>query len=98
MKAARFLASVVGQAHARQMDAPAKRNGGRRCKIIEPGSWTRLPGYGQALSSCRSATKGNTSNIVGSTQWIQGCKNVFHCNPDILWRLKISIRFVTAFS
>jgi len=32
--------------------------------------------------------KGNTSNIVGSTHWIQGCKNVFHCNRDIPWRLK----------
>jgi hypothetical protein len=32
--------------------------------------------------------EGNTSNIVGSKHWIQGCKNVFHCKCDILWRLK----------
>jgi len=43
---ARYLASVVGRAHARQMDEGTGRNGSVNWAGIDQRAWMRPPGFG----------------------------------------------------
>jgi uncharacterized protein (DUF2252 family) len=71
MKAARYLAMVVGKAHARQMDVVARAKwrdelGRNRPSNLEAPNW-----LWSRLSSWSPVTRQPISNIVANTQWIQ---------------------------
>jgi len=66
MKAAGYLAAVLGKAHARQMDTTAKKKWQEVLRRHRPRKRDAPSGSGQASSSCRFFTRRNTLSIAGS--------------------------------
>lgn len=69
MKAARFLAMVVGRAHAQQMDVATRKSWRDELSRHRSKTSMRPRGFGPAPSSCWSVMRGNISNIVASMRW-----------------------------